>query len=254
MKRNLCAFFTLVPLTCILTVSAAFAEVVPVWIYHATPPFVVDEQKKTGLSYDLANLLTERSEGRFEFHVEVLPRVRLDKRLSSDVPGIVFWANNVWFGDKDKNQYLWSSAIMQDENAVISPASKPLEYESAGSLIGKDFVGVSGHHYQHVDALVKQGKINRMDVISQEAALLSIASGHTDVSILANCTAIYYSKNLGLGEKIHFSSNPHSYHQRHILVQPQLQAVFGFIEKFAIESADNAQWQALLENYKVTLE
>lgn len=254
MKRNFCTYFTLLPLLCILTVSAAHAEVVSVWIYHATPPFVVDQAKKTGLSYDLAKLLTERSEGRYDFHVEVLPRVRLDERLSSGDPGIVFWANNVWFGDKDKSRYLWSSAIMQDENAVISPVSDPLEYDNADSLIGKDFVGVRGHHYQYIDALVRQGDINRLDVISQEAALLSIASGHTDVSILANCTAVYYSKNLKLGDKIHFSSNPHTHYQRHILVQPQLRTVFAFVEEFATELADNAQWQVLLENYQITLE
>lgn len=254
MKRNLCSFVTLVSLLCTLAVPATYGEVVPVWIYHATPPFVVDEQNKTGISYDLAKLLTERSEGEFDFHIEVLPRIRVDERLSSGDSGIVFWANNVWFGDEHKSQYLWSSAIMQDKNAVISPVSNPLEYDSADSLIGKDFVGVRGHHYLHVDALVKQGEINRMDVTSQQAALLSIASGHTEVSILANCTAIYYSEKLGLGDKIHFSSIPHSYYKRHILVQPQLQGVFEFIEKFAIESTDNAKWQALLESYQITLE
>lgn len=254
MKRNFCTFFTLTPLACILTLSVAPAEVVPVWTYHATPPFVVDEQKKTGLSYDLAKLLTERSEGKYDFYVEVLPRVRLDERLLSGDPGIVFWANAVWFGDKDKSQYLWSSAIMQGRNVVISPISNPLEYDNAYSLIGKDFVGVRGHHYQYVDALVEQGKINRMDVISQQAALLSIASGHTEVSILANYTAIYYAEKLGLGDKIHFSSRSHTHYKRHILVQPQLRAVFGFVEKFATESTGNAQWQTLLENYRIELD
>ena len=244
----------LVPLMCTFSVSALCAEVVSVWTYHVDPPFVVDEQKKTGLSFDLAKLLTEHSEGKYQFHVEILPRVRVDERLSSGTPGILIWVNNAWFGDDDRNRYLWSSAIFRDKNAVISPVSNPIEYENALSLIGKDLVGVNGHHYQDVDALVDKGEISRLDVTTNKAAMLSIASGHTDVSILANSTAAYYSKKLALEDEIHYSSNPHSRYQRYILVQPQLQPVFDFIEEFASEAADSAKWRALLDSYKLNLE
>ncbi|MEP3056133.1 hypothetical protein [Ascidiaceihabitans sp.] len=54
-------------------INAAQAETVRVWVYHNFPPFVIDVDNQSGLSYDFARELTVRSDGQYDFVVEVLP-------------------------------------------------------------------------------------------------------------------------------------------------------------------------------------
>jgi len=251
MGKGFRSFVIFTFLLCALKVSAEPVEIVPVWTYHATPPFVIDAEKKTGLSFDLAKLLSERSNGAKEFHVEILPRVRLNERLETGAQGIALWVNSAWFDNEIKVECLWSSGILRDKNAVISPIARPVEYKEPSSFIGKRLVAVLGHQYQYIDELVNSGDITRLDVTSHEAAVLSIASGHTDISILANSTAVYYVEQLELSDKIHFSHYPHTRFQRRILVPSEMQDVFELVEEFASGSAVDAQWQTLLDKYNL---
>lgn len=239
---------------CIMSVTNVHANAIPVWTYHAFPPFIINEQTETGLSYDLAALLTAKSEGKHQFKVEVLPRNRLDENLSSDDQGIVFWVNKAWFGDMDETKYLWSSALLSDSNSVISRSSNPVSYESADSLVGMSLVGVRGHHYKDMDELVKQNKVIRLNVSSEEAAIRFIASGRADVTIQSHSSAKYFANSLDLENKLHFSENPQSRYNRHILVQPQLQEVYKYIENFVTNLPANTKWNKLLEKYELSLE
>ncbi len=82
--------------------SPVFADTIKVWTYHEFPPFIVNEQAQTGLSYDLVELLTERSGGEHEFRLQVAPRERLNNRLKVKEPGIVLWVNPNWFDDTEQ--------------------------------------------------------------------------------------------------------------------------------------------------------
>ncbi|CAN0323438.1 unnamed protein product, partial [Chrysoparadoxa australica] len=50
--------------TTIWSTGRASAHDITMWVYHNFPPFVVDEDSRTGMSFDLAQMLTDRSEGR----------------------------------------------------------------------------------------------------------------------------------------------------------------------------------------------
>ncbi len=229
--------------------SAVAAEDIPVWTYDTSPPYVIDQDKETGLSYDFAKLLTERSDGKYLFEVEVLPRPRVDLNLTNNEEGLVLWVNNAWFEDPDKSKYLWTDTLIEGSASIVSPASKPVEYDGAESLIGMDLVGVRGHRYGPVDELVAQDKISRKDVNSEESLMHFISSERAEVSVIAYSSASYYVKALGIEDKVHFSSTPHSVFNRYALVSPALEPVHSYMETLIKDLENDSEWLELLKKY-----
>ncbi len=234
---------------CVLVSSQvrASAETVTVWVYHNFPPFVIDEDARTGMSFDLAEMLTRRSGGRYQFDVVVLPRQRLNDQLAFGAPGIVLWANPLWFGDADRVNYRWSNPLLNDSNDVISPRTDPFTYAGPTSLDGSMLVGVKGHRYPDVDHLVTAGRVERMDVSSEAALVQFIASGRGNIGIVAHSAAVYYVQSYGLKDQVHFAPAPHSTYQRFILVQPKLTDVHAFIQETLPMIAQSEDWRALLD-------
>ncbi len=229
--------------------SLKAAERVDVLEYYTAPPFVIDRHYELGLSYDLARLLTEMSEGRYNFIVDVIPRPRLDQRLTARKPGVVFWANPKWFGDAEKTRYQWTGVLLRDSNSVISPRSNPIEYTGAESLVGKDLVGIRGYYYTEVDPFVESGMINRVDVNSEEAAVKFVANGRADVTMFSETSARYFAKKFQLENFVHFSLKNHSDFERFILVQPFMPEVFDYVNSVVSTLPENEKWQEIISGY-----
>ncbi|WP_147106166.1 hypothetical protein [Tateyamaria sp. syn59] len=225
------------------------AEDVSVWVYHNYPPFIVDIAEERGLSYDLARLLTDASDGAFQFNVMVLPRQRLNQRLQGDMPGLVMWANPAWFGDTGRTTFLWTDPVLRDRNVVISPAEEAFEYDGPKSLTGMTMVGVRGHRYPGVDSLVRAGLVERVDMRSERSLVQFIASSRGRVAIVADSAVRYFVNELGLGDAVHVAEQAHSTYQRFILVQPQLQAVHTFLENTVPGIAGSSVWAEKIAGY-----
>ena len=231
--------------------SQAFAKDVLVWVYHDFPPFVIDVENREGLSFELADRLTEISDGDYNFQVDVLNRGRINHFVQSDVPGIVLWTNPLWFGDKTKEKFLWSTPLFHDSAAVISPKSAPIDFSAPTDLAGLRMTGVRGHRYAGLDELVADGQIQRIDMGSEEQQVLFVAHGRADVSVLAELAARFYVKSHGLSERVHFSKMPHSTFGRVILVQPQMRDEHAFIEQALKQLAQDPSWQEKLKSFGV---
>lgn len=225
------------------------ADEIEVWEYHAAPPFVIDAETERGLSYDLARLLTKNSGGRHTFSVELVPKLRLSDRLEKGLPGVVFWPNNMWFGDPEKNIYLWSRPILSGKSLVLSPASNPVEYVDASSIANMDLIGVRGYKYGNVDEQSKKLNIHRKDVSTEKAAIEFISVKPDGVVIMSKIATAYYLKKLQLKDQIHVSTLPHSTFDRYVLVQPGLENIHQYIDSFMSELQDNPEWTAILQDY-----
>lgn len=232
-------------------VSAQSPEYIPVWEYYESPPFVIDADNEEGITYDFARILSEQSKGRYRFEVEQMSLARLMHKLQADELGIVLWANHLWFHDPDKSKYLWSDTLVHDESSVISPISLSLEYKGAESLKGKDFLGISGYYYSDVDTLVEQGKIDRRDAKTEEAALQMVASERADVTIFSMRAAHYYRNKFKLADKLYFSSEPYASYERYALIQANQHALHDYINTVITRLPGIPAWQDIttISNY-----
>ncbi|RDE19837.1 amino acid ABC transporter substrate-binding protein [Motiliproteus coralliicola] len=230
------------------SLAASSAERIPLVTYHIAPPFIVDRDARIGLTYDLAEFLTERSEGRFHFVVEGLPRMRVNSRLEKSSPLVVPWVNPHWFKDPTMERYLWTSGYLPDNNAVLSSVIKPIEYTGPDSLIGKSLSGVLGGRWVGVDPLIEQGKIKRVDTSSYLSTLRMVLHGRVDATIIPSPVAKYLISQERFSGYFHFSARPHTEYLRHFLVKERPD-VRRFLEAQVPILRDDPRWKASMASY-----
>lgn len=248
LAQRLCALFLCVAAAVSVPFKAA-AEDVTLWVYHNFSPYIVDADIGTGISYDLAEMLTAKSNGRYQFRVVVLPRQRLNLQLEAGAPGVVLWANPAWFGDADRSRYDWSDPILTDRNVVISPAEAAFDYSGPNSLRDMTLVGVRGHRYAGVDPLVTAGEVERVDVRAERDLVQFIASGRGEVAIVAHSAAQYFVGELELESDVHFAPEPHSQYQRFVMIHEEPDAIDAFLNDAIARVAQSQQWADRVATY-----
>lgn len=219
-------------------------EPIKLLTYHVHPPFVNGPQE--GLTYSLAQFLTQRSEGRFSFEVEELPRKRLDLAIQKEGSWVALWSNPIWFGDAQQEKYLWVP-VMEDNSVILSPGDAPVNWESPDSLRGMTFVGMRGHRYVGIDDLVEAGEITRIDNNQEQDIVRMLLNHRADAGLLPGSAMRYFAKQMELGDRIYVAPKPHSTFQR-MFFTPRSRADLAEFLK-TLRFAQNPEWQALLASY-----
>ncbi len=222
---------------------------VPVYVYHLKPPYILDIENETGLYYDFSRYLSHKSE-RYEFYTIYLPRKRVDIYLNRKmVDGILLGVNPTWFQDQARKKYLWSTPVFYDQDEIISLATKPFEYLGPESLIDKSLGGVLGFYYQGIDSLVSQGKIKRKNAHSETSVLKMILSKRVDLGIVSRSTYLYLSTNENWEDKFHLSLKPHDIFTRHVLIPHKNKAIYDHITPLLSNIKDDPEWQRILKKH-----
>jgi polar amino acid transport system substrate-binding protein len=188
----------------------AFAAPINLYAYHLQPPFVLSMEQRTGLMFEVAELLSRQVNAVHSFDVRVLPRARLNKTLAGwiddhcavagatecDDNWILLWVIPAWgWGEDAEQRYLWVD-LFKDEDLVVSTQQRKVAYRNANSLIGQRFAALRGHRYpQGVEELMQQGKINREDGNDVRASLMRIHSQRAEVTVIRRLAFNYYLQN-----------------------------------------------------------
>lgn len=233
------------------SIGSALAADLTLYTYHATPPFVTGDGK--GLTYELAEYMTKKSQGVLTVKVSVLPRARVDQAVQSAdfKAGAVPWVFPMWFKDKDKTTYLWSEPLFPDENVIVSTSAKKVEFSGPDSLKGMSFGGVLGHNYAGIDDLVKAGQIDRQDAQNEETNLKKVAAGRVDATLLPGSTANFLVPQLGIADKLHVSSKPQSSYTRHIFVSKDNAELHKQVNAIVGDMKTDPAWQEVLKKYNI---
>ncbi len=179
-----------IAMTLVVTTSGA-SEQVAFMSYHAGAPFIVDEEAQLGLTYDLAELLSRNSDGRYQFQVTIWPRNRLNDILNRGEEVVVPWTQPVWFKDPQRERYLWTDGYFPGRNAIISSVSRPIDYAGPTSLQGLTLAGLRGGRWPQFEQLIKQGKIERVDTSNYLAAMQMVALGRADAALVLRAGALH---------------------------------------------------------------
>ena len=231
-------------------VAAGKKILVPIYVYHLKPPYIIEIENETGLYYDFSRYLSLKSE-KYEFHTIYLPRKRIDIYLERNIlDGILLGANPIWFQDKARKKYLWSPPVFFDQDEVVSLAATPFEYLGPESLINKSLGGVLGFYYLGIDPLVSQGKIIRNDARSEESVLKMILTKRVDVGIVSRSTFQYFSNREKWKDKFHLSRRPHDIFTRNILIPHKNKAIYNHITPLLNNLKDDHNWQRILKKHQ----
>ncbi|TFW00773.1 transporter substrate-binding domain-containing protein [Oxalobacteraceae bacterium OM1] len=235
------------------TGMAGAEEALTAYNTYQSVPFVTE---KGGLAQDLVAYLNQKLKGKYQFQLNSLPRDRLNQTVINDpnFKGIVLLLNPLFVDDAERKKFLWTQPVMADSNAVISMASKKIEYTDPDSLKGTRFAGISGNRYAGLED--RFGKDIQRDNVGEEMTnIRKVAAGRADVTIMAFSTYRYLVKQIGESAKLdttlYVSSKPHAKFDRFIFVSKadpvlakELDGVIGGMK------ADPA-WKAVLARYAI---
>lgn len=225
----------------------------PVLSYYDYPPFSTGPGQ--GLTAQLLTLLHERAEGQLpSLQAELLPR----KRVAAQVGqpgwlGLVPWVSPSWFMNAERQRFLWSEPLMQDEDLVLSLRSRPVDYHGPASLKGLRLGGVFGHVYAEVDPLVAAGEIQRVDSFSQEANLRMLMMGRVHAVFVSRSGLAGWRQRLpGFEQSVQAAAQPRMRYQRHLMLSPRVpEAQSQRLLQTVAELAQDPAWRAVLQQHGV---
>ncbi|WDE10285.1 substrate-binding periplasmic protein [Thalassomonas haliotis] len=224
---------------------------VRVYIAHQKAPYVTNLSLRQGLYFDLIRQLNSKSEN-YRFELIYMPRKRLNRNLhEGSLDGIILGVIPLWFKDKARTKYLWSEGIFEDYDDVVSSGDLSFEYQTPKSMIGKNFVGVTGYYYFGLDELVRQQKVKRFDVENEHRLLEMIILKRVDIGIIGHATLrSILADNKGWADKLYFSKNTFSNKfYRRILVPQYYPELFQKLNPLILSVIKSPQWHKLQQAY-----
>lgn len=220
------------------------------YTYHNKPPFIVDLSKQTGLYFDLANYLTERS-SKYKFETIYLPRKRLDHMIeNSQLDGVVLGVSPVWFKDKEEEKFLWLPGYYRDRDDFISLKSAPFEYRGKESLLGTTIASVAGYYYFNINEIVAEGKMLRIDTIGEVQVLQLIQKQRADMGLVSHSLFKYLEKQGDQKDIYHVSSNPHDSFERRAFTTVDNNDVYLDIKSLFAQMYTDVDWQIIVSKYE----
>lgn len=237
---------------CVHAIAHA-AEQIPLYTYYDEPPFAIDQAGN--LTTKLANWLSNRSAGRYQFVPTQLPRKRLDLVIERQAQwqGVVAWANPVFFHDPSQAKYLWSKSYMQDINLVVSHRSQPVEFKNAASLYGLRVGAVIGRQLEDFEPDIAQGKIIREDANSVLSNLKKLNLHRIDATFIsASSLGSYRQQITDLDHWLYIAPTPRGLVERHFLLAPNQAALLEFLNDAAGALPKDPQWKTLFKDLRDT--
>lgn len=238
----------------LLLAPSAFANggkvIVPVYVYHQQPPYIISSSEKSGLYFDFVKHLNALSKNYF-FEVTFMPRKRVERMLEKQtMDGILLGVNPKWFKDKTETKYLWTAEVFNDRDEVVSLKSKSIEFSGADSLTDMVVGGVRGFYYYGINELVAAKKAKRIDTVSEPDLFMMMLKERVDVTILSLLTYNYMVKENNWQNEFYLSVIPHDIYQRRILVPRNMKQAYQPLQELITQIQQNKSWQDKILSYQ----
>ncbi len=225
-------------------------RLVPVYVYHQQPPYIIDFSLQSGLYFDFVKRLNTLSEN-YHFEVTSIPRKRAERMLDNhSMDGILLGVSPKWFKDKKETKYLWSSAIFNDSDEVVSLKNKAIEFTNPESLTGMVVGGVRGFYYYGINELVTAKKAKRIDTVNEPNLFTMLLKQRVDVTIISKLTFHYMVKKNDWQNNFYLSAIPHDIYERRILVPRNMEKVFQPLQNLVDKVKQDNRWQKNISRYQ----
>lgn len=184
MKSN--ALLTVFGMALQVMVPAAHADTsLPALNSYGQPPFVIaGAERPAGLARTFIELMNAAKAAEPHFHLENLPRRRLEVALGGrDFAGIALFLAPEFFAAPAQQGGVWSAPVMVDENLIVSV--RPLKLSALEDLNGLRLGGIAGHIYGQLATAIHEGRIEREDAMDHVSNLNKLCLGRVDFVIIS---------------------------------------------------------------------
>lgn len=228
---------------------ALAAQTIPLYVFYPGPTFSVGAPGN--LTEKMADWLTQRSSGRYQFIATQIPRRRLMRMLNQPHwQGVVAWANPRWFGAAAAHQS-WTGHYMVDANLVVSLRSAPLDYSGDASLHGLRIGTVEGFNYKDFDSLLEAGLVTRDEADSEARNLLKLQQRRVPVAFLqASSLPRMRQQFADLDSWLYLAARPRTVFERAFFMAPQQPQLLEFLNQQSAALLADRQWQQEFDTCK----
>jgi len=163
---------------------AAHADAsLPAMNSYGQPPFVIAGNDRTsGLARTFVELMNDALSNDLQFHLENLPRRRLELTLGNRAfAGVALFLAPEFVAAPTRGE--WSVPVMVDENLIVSV--RPLKVSALDDLHGLKLGGVAGHIYRLLGPAIEQGRIEREDAVDHVGNLQKLCLGRVDFVVIS---------------------------------------------------------------------
>lgn len=230
--------------------ACANSQTITAWSYYSSEPFQTDAKTNAGLAQDLVLYLNQALVGKRRLKLQLLPRIRLDQALMRGEKGIVLFAPSVIFGGIHGGHYLWSSALINDNQGFVSRTEKPFEYTESSSLHGVRFFAMRGHNFPLLQKEIDDGKILVERGDSERSLIYMLMAQRADVITIPDSVTLYFTaRNFALKNSLYVSNKKLEHFSRHLMFQQGMEDEFQELEPLILKMNSDPKWVAILKKY-----
>lgn len=234
----------------LLLCGVANATELEAWSYYPSPPFRMAIAPDAGLTQDVVNALNKMLQGKYEIRLRLLPRARIDNMLECGVRGFVIFAPSVIMGGPDGGRYLWTQALLQDSQQLVSVRARSFEYAGPESLFALRFGAIQGHVYPAIDREVRENRIVPYLAKTEEALVQMLLSGRADVITLPDTIVQFFAKHDAAFDAARYTSRKHfGAFTRHMLFQRGMEKECADMSAALQTLMASPEWPVLLGRY-----
>lgn len=214
------------------------------YAYHDKPPyFDVGNPEAPAIYSRFIRYLNQHQE-KYHISLHFSPRKRLESQLETGhLNGAVIGVHPIWFRDKEKQKYLWSTPFMDDSDVIIVRSDQSFIYRKPEDLIGKRLALPRGLYFYGVSELIAMNKVAVFETGSDLQNLQMIKLQRADATITSLPTYRYFQKKLFNGDDFKVMDIPHDRFTRHILFPKSYRNVFDDLAPSIESSISDPLWR-----------
>ena len=227
----------------------AAAEQVTLYTHYGSAPFAVDEQPASSYSVRLAAWLTAQSAGRYQFVARQLPKLRLERLLArDDWSGVVAWGNPAWFGDPQRQRFLWSRGLMRDSDLLVSRQTERVSQAALDAGPPRRFGGIIGHRYAALERYLQSGQLLREDAQTEVSNARKLRHGRVDVLLVQASSLPYLRAQFEDFEQWAYVDKPPLVQfERYLFTSRGNGRLMAFLDQALLKLEQAPEWRELMQ-------
>jgi ABC-type amino acid transport substrate-binding protein len=229
----------------------------PIRVQLYTPydfePFIMDRATQQGLIYDLQRYLNDLADGVYQFEVQSVPRIPVERLEKMRELAIVPFVAPSWFSDDKEKRFDWTVPLIEDETVIISPRRLSLENLHPEILRGKTLCGSSTlRRDAALQKILNEGTVKQTLVPNTSHCFQMLIRGRADFYVSGRMLVAYLMQKPELATQLYMSSSAIRHFARRILITPKESELLGWLNQ-KIETLGKSQsWQNVMKSYYLT--
>jgi polar amino acid transport system substrate-binding protein len=213
-------------------------------------PFIMDRGTQQGLIYDLQRYLNDLADGAYQFEVQTVPRIPVERLVKMRELAIVPFVSPNWFSDDKEERFDWTAALLEDETVIVSPKHLSLDNLQPEILRGKTLCGSATlRRDAAVQKLVNVGTVKQTLVPNTPACLQMLLRGRADFYVSGRMLVAYFMQKPELAAQLYMSHSPLRHFARRILISPKGSELPGWLNQKIEILGKSQSWQNVMKSY-----